>query len=435
MLKKILSASLAFMMMSTMLVGCDNDDRNNAEPSSAAPDNTVPADTAVPADNGVSYVNEAGMSYPISLLSSGMASTAAEFDPRIAEANNAFAITMLKAFDKEGSFVCSPLSLSIALKVLANGGDEETSRILLNAVCPGITREEVNFCTEKLISMLTKNEDISINSAVIVDRNMRLCEKFANIAADHYRASVGALDFSDPETALAEINGWVEKNTDGLIKELLDEVGADTSIVILNALTMKLDWAKPFTAMRELTEFNGVNGKEYVGMIQSAGDYGYGEFYEGRMALIPYAGGDYAMAVVLPNEGFTPSEALSALISRIDDCDTADVFVKMPKAELDSRFDILKAADSLGIGEGVRGRYPGLVDSSSVIISQLVHGATLSVTEYGTTATAATAVVGRKSIPRFSAENELICNRPYAMAIYHVETGAVLFVSVVSSIG
>ena len=53
-------------------------------------------------------------------------------------------------------------------------------------------------------------------------------------------------------------------------------------------------------------------------------------------------------------------------------------------------------------------------------------------TESGTTAAAATAIVGTKGVEWF--ETEMVCDRPFAMVIYNVETGAVLFVSVVNSL-
>ncbi len=342
MLKKILSASLAFMMMSAMLVGCEGEkneaNKDGAVPSKAPVPSEAPApsekeavnDTEAPSGE-VSYVNASGEAFPITLLSSGRDVTGGAFDARYAGVNNAFAAVMAGAAKQEGSFVCSPLSLEIALQVLSNGGDEETSRILLESICPGMTREEANMSAAKLIAMLTESEGVNISSAVMVNKYMRLCEDFANNAADSFKASVGALDFSDPKAALEEINGWVEKNTDGMIKQLLDNIEPDTAVVILNALTFKLDWEKPFTALRELSDFKGEKGLEKVGMIQTSGEFEYGEFAEGQVVLIPYKGGEYAMAVMLPEYDADPADTLAALIGRLGECDTAKVFLKMPK--------------------------------------------------------------------------------------------------------
>jgi serpin B len=122
------------------------------------------------------------------------------------------------------------------------------------------------------------------------------------------------------------------------------------------------------------------------------------------------------------------------MLPRINDCTPSAVFVEMPKVELDNKHDVLAMADKLGIKDGVYGGFTQLTPDSLVAVSSIVQGATLSVTEQGTVASAATAVVGVKG-GAMIAENELICNRPYAMVIYHVETGSVLFVSVVNDVG
>lgn len=137
------------------------------------------------------------------------------------------------------------------------------------------------------------------------------------------------------------------------------------------------------------------------------------------------------MAIMLPEKGYSPIEAASALIPRIGECEETGVFVKMPKIELDSKYDIIAMSEKLGMAEALHGHYPALADREDVTVSQILHGASLSVTEYGTTAAAATAIVTRKSFEFFPEIKEFICNRPYAMAIFNVETGAVLFVSAV----
>lgn len=420
-MKRFFLISLA-LIMTAAFAGC------SVKPPSPPAAETSEEPTSMP----VSCINEKGQVVPLSVFISDESKLAsAEYDRRYTDANNDFAITMINAQKEGWTGVFSPLSLQIALQILANGGDTAAANELLAGVCPGMTKAAANASSAKLISMLLESKGVNISSAVIVDKMNAICEEFANDAADYYRASVGALDFSDPETALNEVNGWVEQNTDGLIKKLLDDLDSDTAVVILNALTLKLDWKKPFTAMRELTEFKGANGEsQLVGMIQTTEKMKYGEFEQGQMVLVPYVGEEYAMAVILPAEGFSPAEAAASIMGRTDECADTSVMLKMPKIDLDSKLDVLAMADDLNIDSGVSGTFNKIVADSGIQVTQIVQGATLSVTEFGTTAAAATAIVGRKGI--MLPEAEMICDRPYAMVIYHVETGAVLFVSLVN---
>lgn len=424
MLKRILSMSMA-ILLSASLFGCSN----------AADAENQPSDTTdKPPVYDVKCVNEPGQPLPISMYASAKASSAeSDYDMKYTDANHSFAATMLNAVGDGYTGVFSPLSLQIALQVLFNGGDEATAQKFIDAVCPGMTMEEINASSAKLIALLSESDGVNINSAVIASKYSGICESFADAAADYYRASVGALDFSDPQASLKQINSWISDNTNGLIDNLLDHLDKDTVLVILNALTLDLNWETPFTVATEPSAFNGANGSEQAIMLSSSGEYLYGNFDDGQMAIIPYMGDEYAMAVILPSEGVSPAAAASSLMNHISDCEASKVAVKMPKTELKTKLDILAMADKLNISDAINGNFSKILyPSDSVKVTQIVHGGSLSVTETGTTAAAATAITANKGF--MIVENEVICDRPYAMLIFHAETGAILFASVVNDV-
>ena len=423
MLKKMLSLALAFIMCAGF-AGCTG---------TGAPGNTdAPQNTAAPE---AGRLNAPGAELPLAVYTSNSELMGeARYSAAYTAANNAFAARMAKALDNGENAVFSPLSLQTALQVLANGGSDEAMRDLLFALCPGMTREDVNEASSALIAQIMKSEGVTIDTAVIANCAYAINTEFANLAADRYAATVGALDFTDSEAACEKINDWVSDKTNGLVKELLDRVGPDTAMVILNALTLELEWERPFTAMRGMMEFSGRKGEEAAPYIQSAGNYSYGEFDEGRAVLLPYAGGEYAMAVILPEKDVSPAEAAASITGRLNECAETGVFVKMPKVTLDSTTDALDIADRLGIEEGVKGSFTRLIDDESAVVSKIVQGAHIEVNETGTTAAAATAIVATKNGP-VPTEKEVVCDRPYAMVILHADTGAVLFMSIVNDIG
>ncbi|MBO4848788.1 MAG: hypothetical protein J5586_06525 [Clostridia bacterium] len=384
------------------------------------------------------YLNNAGQAVPLSIHATDENILYnAEYNPLYTEANNDFAITMVNALDKSWTGVFSPLSLQVALQILANGGDEETAQMLLNEVGPGMTRDIVNSSAANLIGKLLKSEGVSINNAVVVNKAYQICEKFAHTAADYYRASVGALDFSNPKAAVKELNKWISKNTGGLIDKLLEEkdVGADTAMVIINTLFLKLNWKTPFVKLKDVSTFHGSKGDSAVSMLNVTSGFGYQKFDQGQLVIVPYEGGEYNMAVILPEEGVSPAEAIAAMIGRFDGCETMEVKLMMPAVKLDSKLDIMDMASKLNLEAGLRGLYPELINDGDVEIEKVLQGATLEVTETGTTAAAATAVIGKKNAMPPQADVEVICDRPYAMIIYNVETSTILFVSVVNDVG
>ena len=63
-------------------------------------------------------------------------------------------------------------------------------------------------------------------------------------AAKWYGAEVFASPFD--AAAVRDINSWVEKNTRGMIPEILDELGDTTVLVLVNALALEAEWEDTF---------------------------------------------------------------------------------------------------------------------------------------------------------------------------------------------
>ena len=252
---------------------------------------------------------------------------------------------------------------------------------------------------------------------------------------DGIKTKVGVMGDKEYKAALAQINSWVSEHTDGLINELLSEgeITSDTVAALINTLTLELEWQDQFIAMRELKEFNGTEGKQNVPFIRSNNSFANGSFDEGEIAVIPYMGDEYRMAVILPAEGVSAADAACALMGRWNECTDKQGTVIMPKVELDSHLDVMAFIKELGIEEAVNGNYTKLLSGDvEAPVSAIVQGAKLIVNEYGTIAAAATAVISYKGLP--IEEFVMECNRPYAMAIYNTETGTVLFVSIVNNV-
>ena len=427
MIKRILTLCLAALMC-LAFVGCSKTNNNNPEP------------TAVPNGDpqGIAYLNEVGTIAPLTVYkTNGRVNYASEVDPLMLAANNIFAANMINALGDGWTGVFSPFSIQVALEILANGGDDATAERLLNAVCPGMTREAVNMSAARLLTILKGTDGIMMDTATVVNNNYRLALDFANKAANYYGSSVGALDFNDPEAAMNEINNWVSNNTGKLIEKMFDDLGADTAIVILNVMTLKLNWESSFATLREQIQFNGLNGTLPTSVMAAWNEYSYGEFENGRMAVVPFEGGEYAAAFILPAEGVTPSAAAASMLSSMNLCKPGKLYIKIPKVELKSRIDVMKMADNLGLREAFDGHYPLLINDDSVAISRVEQSSVFFLNEEGVTASSATAVVGTKGANENppSGYIDFTCDRPFAILIYHVATGTVLYVSIVNDIG
>lgn len=434
MIKRFIAIALALIIMGT-LFGCAAVKPNGQSDAQ----NTEAAATDSPTTK-VSFVNAAGEATPLTVYNASLVlPNPLTYDERYTIGANAFAVKMTEALsaiaDKDWSGVYSPLSLQIILQLLANGADEELSHELLTAVCGGMEREDVNICTAKLMSIFGSIRGVSMNNAVVVNKAYRVNKSFADTAGSYYNAAIGTLDFNDVKAASEALNGWVSEKTEGQVKELIKDLSSDAVMVLLNTLYFDMDWDEYFIVHRNLTEFNGVKGTEWVSMMQRSDELLYGSFDEGQMAVIPYKNEDYAMAVILPEKNLTPAEAVSALIGRWNDCELKTGMVSMPKVEQETDIDVMQLVSAMGLENALKGDYRQLLEGDfDLAVSKIVQGARISVNERGTTAAAATAAELLKGVPGVN-QFELICDRPYAMVIYNTETGTVMFVSIVNSLG
>ena len=157
--------------------------------------------------------------------------------------------------------------------------------------------------------------------------------------------------------------------------------------------------------------------------LEQPGPRGTGDGFVG--AEIPYLGDDYAMVLIVPDQGRFDEirQRLRAdLVAEIDATFTTGPYeLRMPEWETTTTVDLLGWLTELDIAPG---SYPGI--GPGVFLDSAVHGADITVDDVGTEAAAATALGGDDSGPP---EPELVvaADRPFLYVVRHVDTGAILF--------
>lgn len=452
---KIVSLMLALILAASALVACANKPTGeNPTPAPVADPTAKPAD---PTADPTQAPNE-GSTKPLSIrLANGSgAEPSGEIEKAFINASNAFAATLVNAMGENWTGVVSPVSFGMLLEMLANGASDEDSVAILKAMLIEMGLEASNENAARLIAAIMKQPDassdtsktdtpskVSLNSAILVGEGDSFTKGFENAIADHFRASVGNIDFTDTEKALETINGWVNENTNGLVPKLFDSIPGNTAMALINALYFNANWKTPFVAFKgdsdtrgdDISMFHGISGEQPVSMLTATAEYAYGEFDGDQVVLVPYADGEYYMAVILPADGKSASAAFADTVSRFSECVNAPAYVAMPAIELSTNFDAMPILRTLGLGSVADGdiQFPNIVEGSGIRLTQFVHAATIRVTETGTEAGAASGATGTKTAP-VEPVYRVICDRPYAMAIVHAETGAVLFASTVNEL-
>ncbi|KAL6485874.1 hypothetical protein MHYP_G00052660 [Metynnis hypsauchen] len=144
----------------------------------------------------------------------------------------------------------SPLSISMALSMLALGAKGEThSQILSTLGYSALTPDQVNEANEHIFHMLGHSQDtmlLEALSAVAIREGFKSVDKFLKDARHYYQGEAFSVDFSRPEVAMQEINKYIAKKTRNIIIDMIKTLDQDTVMMLINFIYFRGKWEKPF---------------------------------------------------------------------------------------------------------------------------------------------------------------------------------------------
>jgi serine protease inhibitor len=394
----------------------------------------------------VSYV--ALVYYPKSLLDSAYARSderAYSVDPRVVSANTKFGFSLfgeLVAEERDENLFISPLSVSLALAMAYNGAEGATKDAMAETLCYGsMSLDEINRAYSDLIASL-ENVDQAVellfgNSVWMKEEFAPLVEAgFTDRITTWYSGEMFTRDFGNRQT-VSEVNGWVDKRTQGLIKEIIKELDPELVMLLINAIYFKGDWIVKFNeaATHKQDFFVPEAPPVQVDMMSTSGNFSYYTGENCQVARLPYGRDKIAMYVFLPNEGISLDSFVASLNSTIhDECigrvqSRGDLIVNLPKFKVEYGVKRLNSVlKKLGMDiafnpyeadfSGIASTTPG-----NLYISFVDHKAVVEVNEKGTEAAAVTNV----GIGLTAAPPSFVVNRPFFFEIRDDRSGSILF--------
>jgi serpin B len=265
--------------------------------------------------------------------------------------------------------------------------------------------------------------------------------EFRDLLAECYGAELQTVDFTKTEEARALINRHVADQTDHRVEEILppgsiNPRGLPTYLVLVNALHLGACWAYPFPAATP-GDFHLVDGSTVsVPTLRHTMPFPSAEGEGWRALELPYKGERLSFVVVLPDEGRfetfvqgLTAGTLEAVLAALDGdrADPKTIIFRMPKFAFRSAFRLKEPLRALGVRlafeEDGADFSPTGVRRGGLWLDEVYHGATITVDERGTEASAATAVVGVAAIT----DREMIVDRPFLFLIRDRDTGTILF--------
>lgn len=374
--------------------------------------------------------------------------SANEIDKEVVEGNNKFAFNIFKELskeEKEKNMFISPLSISTALTMTYNGAKDNTKEEMSKVLgYEKMDDDKINNSYKALTGYLgniDKNIKLNIGNSIWIREGQDINKEFININKDIFSAKVDNLDFSKP-SSVDKINGWIEKSTNNMIKDMLKgPIDNDVIMYLINAIYFKGDWQEPFDSSKTTTEeFTNSKGEksqiEFMKKMAFDGKTSYGEKDDFKVIRMPYDSGKVAMYAVLPEEGLKVDEFINNLdldkwkdIKASIEKEKKDVDVSFPKFEIEYGAKELK--DSL-INLGMKEAFSDVANFNGIreklYISNVLHQAKIEVNEKGSEAAAST-IVGMKesAMPIIDDPKEFIASRPFVFIIEDEESGTILF--------
>ncbi len=441
----------------------------------ASPDKDGGAGPAPVSDSGSETVTVDGEAVSVAastLERTSASSVAATSLSGAVGANNAFAVDLysqLRAASASSNLLTSPLSASIALTMAYAGAEGTTATQMATALHYGAAANSIfdgqNALSQALAARASAALAADTKRAMESDETMPSADDyqlqivnsvwgeetytwnapFLNILAQDYGTGVYLEDFAanfDPARLL--INAWVSSETADKINNLLPEgsLDADTRMVLVNAVHLKLPWSNAFevsrTAPASFTTANGTTvSTPFMNETQSLP---YVDDGNAQIVGLTLANGQLAVVIALPHGDLATYEAGLTATSAGIAMPSGEGLVQLsvPKVSFTSpSFSLAAALEAMGMPvafDPAMADFKGLCthppDGDNLHISDVLQKAMIAMQETGVEAAAATAVtvVGNAAAGSPPTPIPMIVNRPYVLSIVDIPTGAVLFV-------
>ena len=323
--------------------------------------------------------------------------------------------------------ILSPQSLALALGMAAEGAKGDA----LNEILSALGVQNVNEISGDEI------EGIKEANAVFALPELSLKPEYVEALNERY----GAEWFGMDEDVVQKVNAWVKAHTDSLIEELLNEVpAADTGMILVNALAMDADWAYPFSPEATAEDVFHAPGKDVsVQMMHQKERFDYAEKDGMQIVRLPYQTGNLEMWIVLPPEGgmlqLLEILANDGMFYLKSDVERREVILSLPKFDISDDHTLSEALKLLGVETAFSDTadFSGISDTP-LCMDEIFQKVRVQVDEQGTKAAAATALMMR-AMAMMPVEEpvEMNVNRPFVFVISDGATGNLCFAGAVEN--
>ncbi|KAF8565349.1 hypothetical protein P879_11391, partial [Paragonimus westermani] len=350
--------------------------------------------------------------------------------------------------DSLSNVFVSPLSIYTAIVMTMAGADGKTRTEIESTLC--IPKQLLATCPHGPVGTTlqkffkpSESVQLSLANRLFVVQPATIVEQFKQILTKDYDASIEQIcSLPSDEAKRQHINKWTWENTEQKITELLPTgaVNADTVLALVNALYFKGIWKNQYEKEDTIRgDFNCFGGNKMdIMMMHVKARFPYEELtdWSAQAVRLPFKGTDWQMLIILPRD----ASGLPKVLSRLRKPGALQDLLKKPfhETELDlflPKFKLsqcepvdakalLKQCGINTIFDAGAADLTKLCSSAKLFVSDVFHKAILEIDEEGSTAAAATAVMGIRQcrVLTITVPVRVRVDRPFCVALICAST-------------
>lgn len=370
--------------------------------------------------------------------------------PRADESEEAvidFAVKLFQnCFENEKNTLLSPLSVIMALSMTANGAKGDTLSQMEHTFGEELTY--LNPYLSNYMENLPQGDKYKLKLANSIwftdDERLTVNQEFLQKNANYYGADIYKTPFDN--TTLKDINNWIEQKTDGMIKDMLNEIPQDAIMYLINALAFEAEWATTYEEgqVRDKT-FTTEGGEKQSVKLMYSDENLYLENEQATGFIKYYKDSKYAFVALLPKEGISVEECVSELSGyelseMLDNPQQIHVDAAIPQFETEYDIlmnDVLKEMGMPDAFDAGKADFTGLGTSTNgnIYIGRVLHKTFIQVGPQGTKAGAATVVEMKdNSAPFFEETKTVHLDRPFVYMLIDCENNQPFFMGTVMEV-
>ncbi|NXE79804.1 OVAL protein, partial [Cochlearius cochlearius] len=349
----------------------------------------------------------------------------------------------------------SPLSIISALSMVYLGARENTraqidkvvhfDKIIgfgdsIESQCG--TSVSVHSSLKDMFAQITKPSDnysLSFASRLYAEETYPILPEYLQCVKELYKGGLETISFQTAADQARElINSWVESQTNGMIKNILQPGSVDpqTEMVLVNAIYFKGIWEKAFkdedtqTVPFRMTE----QESKPVQMMYQIGSFKVAVVAAEKIKILelPYASGELSMLVLLPDEVSSLEQLETAItFEKLTEWTSSNIMeekkikVYLPRMKIEEKYNLTSVLMDLGVTDlfSSSANLSGISSAESLKLSEAIHEAFVDIYEAGSEVVGSTGA----GLEDKSVSEEFRADHPFLFLIKHNPTNSILF--------